>query len=57
MKKCFAPCATVFLAGLLAGPCRAGEVADYLTKDGKLKDAVTLTRLVMTAASSSVFTF
>jgi hypothetical protein len=29
------------LAGLLAVPCRAGEVGDYLTKDGQLKEAVT----------------
>ena len=30
---------SAFLAGLLAVPCRAGEVEDYLTKDGKLKEA------------------
>jgi hypothetical protein len=30
------------LAGLLAVPGRAGEVEDYLTKDGKLKEAVTV---------------
>jgi hypothetical protein len=32
----------VFVAGLRAVPCRAGDPADYLTKDGKLKEAVTL---------------
>lgn len=42
MKCYLGLCATAFLAGLLAVPCRAGEVADYLTKDGKLKDAVTV---------------
>ena len=41
MKGCLGRCATTFLAGLLAGPCDAGEVGDYLTKDGKLKEAVT----------------
>ena len=41
MKWCLAVCATAFLAGLLAVPCRAGEVGDYLTKDGKLKESVT----------------
>jgi hypothetical protein len=35
-------CATAFLAGLFAVPCGAGEVGDYLTKEGKLKEAVTL---------------
>jgi hypothetical protein len=35
-------CATALLAGLLAVPCRAGEVGDYLTKDGNLKEAVTV---------------
>lgn len=35
-------CVTAFLAGLLAVPCRAGDVEDYLTKDGKLKEAVTV---------------
>jgi hypothetical protein len=35
-------CATALVAGLLAVPCRAGEVRDYLTKDGKLKEAVTV---------------
>jgi hypothetical protein len=39
MKWCFGLCATALLAGL---PCRAGEVEDYLTKDGKLKEAVTV---------------
>ncbi len=42
MKWCLELCATAFLAGLLAVPCRAGEVGDYLTKDGKLKEAVTV---------------
>jgi hypothetical protein len=42
MKWCLGLCATAFLAGLLAVPCRAGEVGDYLTKDGKLKEAVTV---------------
>jgi hypothetical protein len=41
MKCCLGLCATAFLAGLLAVPCRAGEVGDYLTKDGRLKEAVT----------------
>jgi hypothetical protein len=35
-------CATALLAGLLAVPGRAGEVQDYLTKDGKLKETVTV---------------
>ena len=42
MKWCLELCATAFLAGVLAVPCRAGEVGDYLTKDGKLKEAVTV---------------
>src|SRR5262249_43404064 len=41
-KWCLSLCATAHLAGLLAVPCRAGEVGDYLTKDGKLKEAVTV---------------
>jgi hypothetical protein len=32
MKWCFGLIATAFLAGLLAVPCRAGEVGDYLHK-------------------------
>ena len=39
-KWCLGLCATALLAGLLAVPCCAGEAADYLTKDGKLKEAV-----------------
>ena len=31
------------VAGLIAVPCQAGEVGDYLTPDGKLKQAVTVT--------------
>jgi hypothetical protein len=42
MKRCVEMCATACLAALIAAPCRAGEVSDYLTKDGKLKAAVTL---------------
>ena len=43
VRKCYPGlCATAFLAGLLAVPCRAGEVGDYLTRDGKLKEAVTV---------------
>ncbi len=42
MKWCLGLCATAFLAGLHAVPCQAGEVGDYLTKDGKLKEAVTI---------------
>jgi len=34
---------TAFVVTLLAVPCRAGEVGDYLTEDGKLKQAVTVT--------------
>jgi hypothetical protein len=30
------------MAGLLAVPCRAGEVGDFLTKDGQLKEAITV---------------
>ena len=41
MKWRLGLCATAFLAGLLAVPSRAGEVGDYLSKDGKLKEAVT----------------
>jgi hypothetical protein len=33
-------CATALLAGLLARPCPAGEIGDYLSKDGKLKEVV-----------------
>jgi hypothetical protein len=40
MKCRLGLCAPALLAGLLAVPCRAGEVGDYLTKDGKLKEAV-----------------
>jgi len=42
MKWCLKLCATAFLAGLLAAPCCAGEVGDYLGKDGKLNEAVTV---------------
>lgn len=35
-------CATALLAGILAVPCSAGEVGDYLTPDGKLKETVTV---------------
>ena len=42
MKWCLGLCATAFLAGPLAVSSRAGEVGDYLTKDGKLKEAVTV---------------
>jgi hypothetical protein len=41
MKWCLGLCATAFLAGLLAVPCRGGEAGDYLTKDGNLKEALT----------------
>ena len=34
--------AIALLAGQLAAPCRAGDVSDYLTKDGKLKEAITV---------------
>src|SRR4029077_743132 len=34
--------AAAFVATLLAAPCRAGDPGDYLTEDGKLKEAVTL---------------
>jgi hypothetical protein len=42
IKWCLGLCAPAFFAGLLAVPCHAGEVGDYLTKDGKLKEAVTV---------------
>jgi hypothetical protein len=43
VRKCYPGlCATAFLAGLLAVPCRAGEVGDYLTQEGQLKEAVTV---------------
>jgi hypothetical protein len=42
MKWWLGLCATALLAGLLAVPCRASEVEDYLTKEGKLKEAVTV---------------
>jgi hypothetical protein len=42
MKWCLGLCASALLAGLVAVPCRAGEVGDYLTKNGKLKAAVTV---------------
>lgn len=32
----------VLLAGMLAAPCLAGEVGDYLTKDGQLKETVSV---------------
>jgi hypothetical protein len=41
MKWSSGLCATAFLAGLLAVPCRGGEAGDYLTKDGNLKEALT----------------
>src|SRR5262249_17016296 len=41
MKRRLGLCVTAFLAGLLAVPSRAGEVGDYLTKDGQLKEAGT----------------
>lgn len=42
IKRCLGLCAIALLAGLLAVPCRAGEVEDYLTEDGKLKQPVTV---------------
>jgi hypothetical protein len=42
MKWCPEFCAKAFLAGLLAVPCHAGEVGDYLTDDGRLKEVVTV---------------
>jgi hypothetical protein len=33
---------TALLVGLLSQPCPAGEIGDYLTKDGKLKEVVTV---------------
>jgi len=42
MTWCLSLCAPALLASLLAVPCRAGEVGDYLTRDGKLKEAVTV---------------
>ncbi len=42
MTWCRGNCATALLVGLFAVPCRAGEVGDYLTKDGKLKEAITV---------------
>jgi hypothetical protein len=42
MKWCLGLCAIALLAGLLAVPCCAGEVDEYLTKDGKFKEAVTV---------------
>jgi len=42
MKCNIGLCATAFLAGLFAVPCPAGEVADFLSMDGKLKEAVTV---------------
>src|SRR5262249_74773 len=41
-KWCRGLCLAALLAGLLAGPCRAGEVGEYLTKDGQLKEAITV---------------
>src|SRR5262249_28347049 len=41
MMWCLGLCAAAHLVGLLAAPCRAGGVDDYLTKDGQLKAAVT----------------
>lgn len=42
MKWRLGLCATAFLSGLLVVPSRASDVADYLTEDGKLKQAVTV---------------
>jgi hypothetical protein len=42
MKCYLGLCATAFLAGLIAVPCRAGEVRDYLNKDGRLKEAISV---------------
>ena len=42
MKSCLRLSLFAFVAGLLAAPCSAGEVGDYLTKDGKLREAVTV---------------
>jgi hypothetical protein len=41
MKPFLGLCATTLLTGLLAVPVRAGEVGDYPTKEGQLKEAVT----------------
>ena len=40
MKSCLRLSLFAFVAGLLTAPCSAGEVGDYLTKDGKLREAV-----------------
>lgn len=41
MKWCHGLFVSAFLAGLFTLPCRGGEVGDYLTKDGKLKETLT----------------
>ena len=42
IKWCLGVCATALLVGMLAVPCCAGEVGNYLTQDGKLKEADTV---------------
>jgi hypothetical protein len=42
MKWCPGVYAAALVANLLAVPCSAGEVGNYLTKDGKLKEAITI---------------
>jgi hypothetical protein len=45
MNRCFGFCCAIFLAaGSLAPACRAGDVADYLSREGTLKEPVTLRR-------------
>ena len=43
MNRCFGFfCTMAFVTGLLAAPSQAGDPGDYLTKDGKLKEALTI---------------
>jgi hypothetical protein len=42
MKWCTQPGAATLLVGALAVLCTAGEVGDYLAKNGQLKEAVTV---------------
>ena len=42
MKLGLGLCGTAFLACLFSMPCGADELGDYLTDDGKLKEAVTV---------------
>src|SRR5262245_8038298 len=42
INRCLALCLVASLSGVLAQSCGASDIGDYLTKDGKLKEPLTI---------------